>query len=181
MPAEPIIWTDFRNTEAGDNPGDLRKISGVEGEYDADAVSTQQILSAITDAGISATLGDVSPVAIYFGLSHDNPDASFEGIDYCIGYHRVDFPVLEIYENGVLKFWTTIEIAPLVECYMLINADGAIEYYYEEGLLYTSLIAPTFPLFADASLASYGTLIWYAGIDVGVVAKIDHLPLLGVH
>lgn len=177
----PLTWTNFRNTDAYPKRNDLRKISGVEGEWDADAVSVEQIASAVEGYGITFTLEPETNYETFCGLSHDNPSAHWSTIDFCIDLFAGERPIVFIYENGVER----LMVHPFLHANfkIIINALGQIEYWETDtpSLLYTSLVAPTFPLFADASLCFYRTEIVDALIDAGVVAKIDHLPLMGVH
>lgn len=177
----PLIWTAFRNTEASAGGDDLRKISGVSGAWDADAVSSVQIAAASPGLGIQFGLWPLNVVAA--GLSHDNPNASYEGIDYLIMQWSGDLPTTQIYENGVLV-WDSGGVT-YNNYQIIINASGQIEYWETNtpALLYTSLNAPSFPLFAVGKMSDVNIFyrIYDALIDAGVIAKIDHLPLMGVH
>ena len=181
MPFVPLTWTSFRNTQASPEGNDLRKISGVSGAWDADAVSSEQIASASPGLGIQFGLWPLIVVAA--GLSHDNPGASYEGVDYLIMAWGGDLPTTQIYENGILVYDTGFP-PPTVAVYsIIINAAGQIEYWFDDVLKHTSLLAPSFPLFAVGKMSDVNIFyrIYDAMIDAGVVAKIDHLPLLGVH
>lgn len=177
----PITWKHFRNTDAFPNSNDLRKISGVEGVNDADAISSEIIDSAVTNVGIKFTLGWCAGGVVACGLSHDNPNAGYLTIDYCMAYNSNGFAGLQCLENGVevWSMWGGFIFGPPYR--IVINAIGNIGYWAGDTWLYTSTVVPTFPLFADASISCYGTRIFDALIDVGVVAKIDYLSLMGVH
>ncbi len=175
MPFVALTWTSFRNTDAYPDADDLRKISGVANAYDADAVSAEQIASAVAGCGITFSLNPGVSGGVACGLSADNPDANYTTIDYCIMYYSGDMPITVIYENGVNKWASEFQVWGGYK--IIINASGQIEYYDTDTntLLYTSLT-----LFADASIDVYGTRVLNAMIDAGVV-KLDYLPLMGVH
>jgi|GEM_PF-6433529 len=177
----PLIWTDFRNTVAIPNSNDLTKISGVQNAFDADAVSVLQIASAIAGAGLKFKLKQYATGGRAAGLSHDNPSAHYDTIDYCIVCWMGDLPAVYIYENGVFVFDAGGPPDEDAFYTITINAAGNIEYYVADVLKYTSLVAPTFPLFADASIDIKALGVFAAEIGVGAVVKVDHLPLMGVH
>lgn len=180
MAYQNLTWTSFRNTDAYPNPNDLRKISGVQGAYDADAVSSEQIASAAEGAGIKFSLSPWLSGGVACGLSADNPDANYDTIDFCIMRFAGDFPTLRIYENGV-QVWDSGFPPPAPDVYTIqINAEGKIEYYIGDTLLYTSLNSPSFPLFADASIDVNGTRVSEAQINVGVAAAPQHLMSMKV-
>ncbi len=181
MAFAPLTWTNFRNTDAFPSTDALRKISGVDGAWDADAVSSEQIASAIAGLGIEFVLGPVVHGGAACGLSSDNPTASYDTIDYCMLLWEIEMPLTEIYENGALRYQSFDPLIASGPFKIIINDALQIEYYSDITLLYTSLIAPTFPLFADASIFFYGRGITSAQIDTGVVAKVDHLMMMGVH
>ena len=181
MPFVPLNWTEFRNTIASPDPNDLTKNAGVQYAFDADAISAEQIASAIAGAGIKFKLKQYTVGGRAAGLSHDNPDADYTSIDYCIMCWRGDVPAVYIYENGTFVFDAGAPPGESSFYTVMINDAGAIEYYVADVLKYTSLVAPTFPLFADASIDVIALGVFDALIDVGVAAKIDHLPLMGVH
>lgn len=181
MPFVPLTWINFRNTQAYPDPNDLRKISGVSGAWDADAISSEQIAAAIEGCGIQFGLWPLNVVAA--GLSHDNPDAGYTGVDYLIMAWGGDLPATQIYENGVMV-WDSGFPPPTVAVYQIsINASGQIEYWFDDVLKYTSTSPPSFPLFAVGKMSDINIFarIYDAMINAGVVAKVDHLPLMGVH
>ncbi len=88
-----------------------------------------------------------------------------------------------VYENGVEKYSAIKPSGDGQIWEVSLNALGKIEYKTDGVVFYTSLIAPAFPLFVDASLANIMAKgIHHAEIDIGVVVieKIDHLMLMGV-
>ena len=179
----PITWKDFVNTIASPDQNDLTKNAGVANAYDADAISVEQILSAVAGSGIRFYLTPGATGGIGCGLSADNPSRHWNTIDYCILQYGADLPTVIIYENGVTKWdsgggvYTGYEIR--------INGSGQIEYVETGGntLLYTSLILPTFPLFVDCSIDAYGLRVNNVMIEAGIIpvpAKVDHLMMMGI-
>lgn len=181
MAFEPVTWTDLVNCIASPDLNDLTKNAGVAGNWDAGAISSQQIALALEGTGIEFSL---MPGAAA-GLSADNPDQDYQTIDFCIMKGWGDIFSAYIYENGV--YIDTIGIYNKYR--ILINASGQIEYWYYDAstdtwtLFYTSLVSPSFPLFMDTSINQQTNppQVYYALINTGVIAKIDHLPLMGVH
>ncbi len=184
------------NVTATPDPNDLKKTGGVNGLWDAGAISVEQILAAIKDAGCEFILGTLDGLDQIqaCGLSEiENINNNYNTIDYCFYSFGSGYTV-QIYEHGLLR--KTISILEADRDYkfrILFNASGVIEYYrYLPStdtwqLEYTSTILPEFPLFVDTALKNrdpldiYTSIIRDVLIDVGVVAKIDHLPLMGVH
>src|SRR3990170_4710638 len=148
----PVEWSAFRNTDSYPNPGDLRKISGVEYAYDADAVSSQQIAAAAAGAGVRFGVLSGSAGGIACGLSHDNPSPHYSGIDYCIMRWADGPPWVTIFEDGV-AMWS-VSAGSLAYFAIVFNLLGQIEYWDagDNVLLYVSTVAPVFPLFVDSSL-----------------------------
>lgn len=185
MAWQPVSWIDLVNTSAAPNANDLSKVGGINGAYDADAISSQQIASAIAGAGFRLRTFLAVGGGFGFGLSHDNPDRHYNSIDFCFLQYLGDLPGLFILENGV-EVWGDYPSDHSNELFEIkINAAGQIEYYAGGILLYTSAVAPIFPLFVDCSLDTYGLRLIGVEIETGfippVVEKIDHMMLTKIH
>ena len=177
----PLTWTNLVNVDTFPNANDLRKISGVPNVYDAGAVSAEQIASAIADAGIRFSIQNGAAGGEGVGLTADNPDQDWQTIDYCLMQWADGLPSIAVYENGTMMWSADLVIYSQYQ--ISVNALGQIEFWETEfnTLLYTSLTAPSFPLFAKGSIDIYGTRITGAQINTLVAAYVDHLMMMGVH
>jgi len=146
---EDVVWTDMVNCYPYPNSNDLRKNAGTPYVFDAGAISTQTINSAIASAGIEFKLqGGFDSAA---GLSADNPNQHYDTIDFCMLHFAGDIPATVIFENDVFKMDLGY-LDPTDKLNILINGSGRIEYYVNDVLQYTSLNSPSFPLFMDTSI-----------------------------
>ncbi len=169
---ESVIWTAFVNTAIGPNPNDLSKVSGVPNVFDADAISTQQIPSAITGAGISFLFRPAFTGGVAAGLSATNPDRKWQSINYCWMWWEGGLPALVIYENGVSKWSTGVMPGASAIYSIIINSGGNIEYSVDGVLKYTSSTAPAFPLFLECAMDVYGLRLQKAGINIGLLYDV---------
>jgi len=194
----PLIWTNFVNTEASPNGNDLQKISGVNGVYNAGAISITQITSAIAGAGVKFYVDGNTGYGDWTGgpacgLSHDNPDNHYTEIDFCIATMPSGEmgPHLWVYENGVEKY--DAANAGTGHFSIIINAEGKIEYQEDGITFYTSENIPVFPLIVDSSLSmiGYGQHLKDAQINTGggespaeneimPLASFDYSPHSGI-
>lgn len=110
---------------------------------------------------------------IYCGLSTTNDGATAAGIDFAI---RVDADgTVKVYESNTLKH-TGTDAARKGDWFFVKRVDGAIGYWHNRTLLYTSEETETDDLFADASIATPNATIdgaCYGTIPL-VIAVTDH-------
>lgn len=98
------------------------------------------------------------------GLTADNSDYSYSTIDYAI--YMVNGGSIYIYENGAsLGSVSTYAVNDILK---VAVESGIVKYYKNGSLIYTSTVAPKYPLFADCSIYSPGGKI--------LEAKIAHTP-----
>jgi RHS repeat-associated protein len=151
-----VSWTNVsNNAQATGNT--LQKVSGTNA-WDAGAVSTQTISG---DGYVQFTAGDVSTSSM-IGLSHGDSDYSYSDIDFAFW---LDFSYLQIYEGGVYRgifgsYTTSDQLKVAVE-------GGAVKYYKNGTLLYTSSVTPQYPLLVDTSLNTVGTSVTNVVISGG--------------
>ncbi|MEL0332162.1 MAG: hypothetical protein VW982_08110, partial [Candidatus Poseidoniales archaeon] len=149
-----VEWTNLQGVTAGDQLGYLKRTAGGSG-WNQGAYSARAITKVDDEIrGISADCMRQDR-RLMVGLSH-SPEVNhdYRTIDFAI-YCDQDGgrgqPKIHVYESGS-KITT---LAPLVSgetVQIALNDDGAIAYYVDGELMYTSTKAPSFPLYADTSL-----------------------------
>ena len=151
----PISWTNKVGVSVNDSNG-LTK-TGAAG-WNAGANSTQTI-SGDGYVEFSTAEPDTGKMC---GLSHDGTGAGFGEIDYAINLSSIN--TVRIYENGVAvtnPATGTVSFGTYApgERYRVAVEGGVVKYYRGSSLLYTSEVAPTYPLFVDTSLNAVGATI----------------------
>ena len=143
-----VVWTGATGVTVSGNS--ISK-SGTTGWGYSGAVSTQAIVSGDGYAEFTADSLDYG----MYGLSHDNPDLHFNGIDYAIYTERAEGRVY-VYENGTPRgqvgTWTS------GDRFSVAVEGGVVKYKKNNTVLYTSSVSPTYPLFVDTSLYNGNTL-----------------------
>lgn len=114
----------------------------------------------------------------FIGLDQSNPNASYTGIDYALYFDNDGSTNIRwaVYENGAGKTTGGANSWKCGDVYggylgrvQYEAAAGAIRYYVGSTLVYTSLTAPTLPLYVDASFLDvstpvYGVALYGTGI-----------------
>lgn len=126
--------------------GVLTKTGGSNNVFDAQAFSSNQIASS----GFVQFKPSQTNASFFIGLSADNADASFESIDYAM--FCFNNGNLIIYENGVEI--TTVGTYATSDVLRIEVSGGEVRYLQNGSVVYTSLVAPTFPLFMDSSFGT---------------------------
>lgn len=145
---QPVMWTSLVGVSATDNS--LTK-TATTGWGNAGAVSTQQLLSS--DGFVEITASETTTTR-FFGLSNGNPGATYEEIDFAL-----------VQANGSLYIYQSGAYVAGVGAYvpgdaLRVGVEGGVVKYRKNGaLLYTSLVAPTYPLLVDTSLYSQNATI----------------------
>lgn len=163
-----ITWTSATNTTATAN--DLQKTGGVDGIWDADAISdtSYRISTFGAGRGMQFKCGQTNK-QVMAGLSADDPDANFNTLDFAI--HCRQDAKLEVYENGTSKYgasgtgaaYTASDIISLE-----LNPSNKIVYKKNGAILYTSTVTPSYPLWVDTSLKNSNATI----NDVGLLSVL---------
>jgi alpha-tubulin suppressor-like RCC1 family protein len=147
--AENVVWTAAVNAAAAGN--DLAKSAGASSAWDAGAVSTKGIVSM---DGYAELVASETSTNRMFGLSHGETNQAYADIDFAwyLAGSR-----LYVYEAGVQRgsfgtFATGDRLRVAVE-------GGVVKYLKGSQVLYTSGVAPTFPLLVDTSIYSIGATL----------------------
>lgn len=166
-------WTSLTNTTATPDANDLKKTGGADGTWDAGAISTQQFASKGPGKFVRWRCGQTDKQAMV-ALSADNPDASYTGLDFAM-MCAID-GTLAVFENGTLKgselsTYTASDILSIE-----LNASGYPTYRKNGTILYTSLTAPSYPLWVDTSIKHSNIYVYdvqVSGIS-GTVSTTAH-------
>lgn len=140
-----LNWTAKVNTKS--RGGTLIKTGGTNGSDDAGAASTQ----VLTGDGYFQ-FGTDAKGTVHAGLSQTNPDATSGSIEFAL---QVDSAgTIRVRESGTIKLTSAAGIYKPGHLLKVQVEGGIVTYWYDRTKLYTSLVAPTFPLLADASMES---------------------------
>jgi len=133
------------------NGNSLQKTSGCDGCQDAGATSQQQI--ALGDGYVEFTASETTTQRL-IGLSHNNVDTTTADIDFAIQLWADGG--IDIRENGVYRTQGTYATG---DVFRIAVESGIVKYYKNGALLYTSALAPSYPLLVDASLLGFNGTI----------------------
>ena len=146
--AQPVTWTNAVGVTV---TGNSLTATG-NGWNTAGAVSTQSIASG--DGYVETTVSETSTYRM-IGLSHGDTNQDYSDIDFAL--YPAAGGALYVYEDGVYRGYfgnyatgDTLRVA----------VEGGVVKYRKNGtLLYTSTVAPTYPLLVDTSLYNYGSTL----------------------
>ncbi len=170
FPVENVVWTSAVGVTVNGN--NLTKSAATTG-WNAGAVSTKALASG--DGFVEFTVGDTNKHKMC-GLSNGNTNQSYTDIDFAL-YPNAS-GLIYIYEGGIQRqqngnggifgtYTTSTRLSVSVE-------NGAVKYRKDGVLLYTSALAPTYPLRVDTSLyaqgASINNVVLAGNIQVGTLA-----------
>jgi len=156
--AEPVVWANRAKVSA--SGGSLAKEGQGAEEWDAGASSAQTIEAG--DGYVEFTPGGQVGTWRMCGLSRADADPGYQSIDYAI-YTRGD-GALHIFEKGVRK--KILEVPYGAAETLRVSVEGGKVKYYRAGrLVYTSRVAPVFPLVANSAFFSNGARIGNAVIS----------------
>jgi hypothetical protein len=162
----PVTWTDVVGVSAAGN--DLTK-TGPENSFNAGAVSVESLSG---DGFVEFTTGEAT-TAKACGLANGNGDPLLSDIDYAIRLNANGRA--SIAEGGTTRAAVGSYVAGDVFRVQALNE--VVTYYRNGALLYTSELAPSFPLDVDTSLKTPGATIQDVVIDSlvfwGDVANAD--------
>ena len=145
-----ITWTNLINTTVSGTT--LTKTAGVDGNWDAGAVSTQTLSSG--DGYAEYVIPSVTQ-HVMFGLSNGDSFGGYADIDFAI-YTYAEGPI-QVWEGGAFRGDVGVYVAG--DVLRVAVEDGVVKYRKNGTLLYTSLVSPTYPLLVDTSLFNVGAYI----------------------
>ncbi|MDD1679225.1 MAG: Ig-like domain-containing protein, partial [Methanomicrobiales archaeon] len=149
LAVQNVLWINLVNVTANGNS--LQKTSGCDGCQDAGATSQQQIASG--DGFVEFTASETTTQRL-IGLSHNNVDTTTADIDFAIQLWADGG--IDIRENGVYRTQGTYATG---DVFRIAVESGIVKYYKNGALLYTSALAPSYPLLVDASLLGFNGTI----------------------
>jgi RHS repeat-associated protein len=152
LPEQNVIWTSVTSTlQVTGNS--LQKTSGTSSWYDAGAISTQSITSG--DGYVEFTPGNTTTWRM-IGLGNGNTGIHYSDIEYALFVGPS--AGLQIYEAGILRgsFGTYAGADRL-----RVAVEGGVVKYRKNGaLVYTSTVAPTYPLLVDTSFNTVNSAVY---------------------
>ncbi len=158
LTSENVVWTSTANVQVNGNT--ITKNAGCEGCWDAGGISQQTIASGDGYVEFTAT-----PRATA-GLSTGNTGQSADEIKWGLRFYPDNS--VEVRESGVYKSgW----MGAAGDLYRVSAESGAVKYYRNGTLVYTSDVAPTYPLLLDATIETVT-----ASIQSAVIARASSGP-----
>jgi hypothetical protein len=152
---QAVAWTNMVNVVATGNS--LR--NNVPGN--GGATSAQRIESGNGYVEFTATETNTYRWA---GLSNGNSGTGYEDVDFAINLTSYGVNggfVANIHENGVYKGDTTYNSG---DVFRVAVEGGAVKYYKNGSLIYTSAKVPTYPLIVDTAFGEAGATVTNANI-----------------
>jgi hypothetical protein len=153
---QTVAWTDLVNVAALD--GSVQKRSGCDGCPDAGAVSTAQIASGDGYLEFKASIEDKLRVVGLNGITGSTADSD---IRYGL---RLQNGSAEVREGGAFKWDIAFSAG---DTFRVAVQNGVVTYAKNGVVFYSSTLAPSYPLRADASFASSGATIMNAVMKTG--------------
>jgi hypothetical protein len=151
----PVAWTDAVNVTVVGNS--LRKTSNCRDCEDAGAISEQQV--ATGDGYVEFTVSETG-TRRFIGLTTGNPGTNPNMIRFAISLWPSGGA--DIREYGIYAAGTGYLPG---DTFRIAIEAGTVRYYENGRLLYTSTLAPTYPLRVAASLLSPGATVLNAIIS----------------
>ncbi|MCB9195603.1 MAG: PKD domain-containing protein [Flavobacteriales bacterium] len=107
---------------------------------------------SISDNGYIYSVVNETSTSRAIGLNATNTNTSYNDIDYAINLNNNGY--VYVYENGSSQgqfgTYSSGDTAKVVA------EDGVVSYYINSNLIYSSAVAPTFPLYGDMSINTDG-------------------------
>jgi parallel beta-helix repeat protein len=170
LPVQNVVWTSLTGVSASGNS--LTRLSGSPA-WNAGAISTQAIVNG--DGYLQVTASETSTYRL-FGLSHGNTDAGEADVDFALYFFTNEIRIKEagitrVGPGGSFSFGTFVP----GDVFRVAVEGGVVKYYRSGVLLYTSTVAPVYPLLVDTSLYSPGATITNA------VIALDDRPQVSIN
>lgn len=153
--AESVQWVtaSLQNLEADES--NLEKIQS-NGQWNGNAFSN----NSLNGNGYFEFVVPNPNSRFAAGLSNSDQNSSFTSIDYC--FRQEANGNIRVNENGANR--GTFGAVNPGDTLRIIAESSTIRYWRNQTLLYTSSIAPSFPLYADVSMRDVGSVIQDAAI-----------------
>lgn len=157
LAAQDVVWTQLVNATA--NGATLTKSGGQPQFDDAGGVSAQSIGAG--DGWLEVTVGDTQPFRMV-GLALPHAGTSENAIDFAF---HLQAGRADVYERGA---WKADNTALSGDKLRVAVAGGVVTYSNNGSAVYSSTVAPAYPLLATASLVDAGAAVDGArmGIDM---------------
>lgn len=141
-----VPWTDLANTSYLN--GVVEKVGGSSSVWDAGAYCPSSVATITSLGGSFKFQTAQKDKAVMIGLSADPLDISYTSLDYA--FYFVESGNFQIYENGTMRgSFGAYETSDVFE--VKVQTD-VIQYLKNDVVIYTSTIAPTYPLSPDSTL-----------------------------
>ena len=112
-------------------------------------------LNKVENGGYTQTVVNETNTNRMFGLNASNANVSYTDIDYA--FYLISGGELRIYENGSNKgSWGAYTTGDTLQVAVI---DNEVRYIQNGSVVYTSLIAPSLPLYVDMSLNTIGATL----------------------
>ncbi len=149
---QDVVWTSAVGVSVSGNS--LTKTAGAG--WNAGAISTATLASGDGYVEMTATLTDKDRL---IGLSNGDTNQSYDDIDFAIRAYL--YAGIYIHESGTNKgYFGTYAVGDKLR---VAVESGVVKYYKISGgvttLLYTSAVAPTYPLLVDSALYETNSVI----------------------
>jgi len=150
---EDIVWQNAVGVSVSGNS--ITK-TAADGWNNAGASSVQSLASGAGYVEFSSSAAASSMA----GLSNGDSDQGVADIDFAVFFHTDG--IAYVYESGA---WKASLAAYVPGDVFRVSVEGGVVKYRKNGaLLYTSLVAPTYPLLVDTSIYNNGGQILNAVI-----------------
>lgn len=151
---QPVVWTNVTGSTASGN--NLYKTNQTY-FWDAGAVSTKAIASG--DGYVEVTPNAIGGYCM-FGLGNGDSGPNLTDLDFALSLGSGSLAIYEsgVYRGGFGTYAAGDKLRVAVE-------GGVVKYYKNGALVYTSTIAPAYPLMLDTSLSSSWSSITNAYIS----------------
>jgi hypothetical protein len=154
---QPVSWTHLVNVQVN---GDALQKTGTRAAWDAGAVGTASLTA--TDGSVQVTVDGMS-YGRMIGLAHGAHGPSYTGITYALELQSNG--TLDVYESG--QWRAQVGSYSVGDMLKVAVAQGAVQYFRNSTLLYTSSVAPSYPLAVAASIRDPGGRLVEATICAG--------------
>jgi hypothetical protein len=152
-----VVWTATVNAVPTGNS--LQKTAGCGTCSDAGGVSQQSIASGDGSVQFTPSFGH----RLYAGLgTNTTTDTNSANINYAFNFWTNG--TWDIRELGTYKTEGTFAAG---DVFKVAVESGAVKYYQNGAVVYTSLVSPTYPLVLDTTLMSIGATVSNAVISTG--------------